>query len=86
MRGTATAALHAGGPAVHRGRMRVVVNGEPREVPEGATVTELLNALGLGEVRVAVERNRHVVPRAQHPTVRLADGETVEIVHFVGGG
>lgn len=66
--------------------MRLVVNGEPRTVADGATVLGLLRALGLGEVRVAVEVNRHVVPRAQHESHRLADGDTVEIVHFVGGG
>jgi len=66
--------------------MQVVVNGEPRELPEGATVVELLRSLGLGEVRVAVEKNRHVVPRAHHSTERLADGDAIEIVHFVGGG
>lgn len=66
--------------------MQVVVNGEPRTLAEGATVLTLLRSLGLGEVRVAVEVNRHVVPRAQHETHRLGDGDAVEIVHFVGGG
>jgi thiamine biosynthesis protein ThiS len=66
--------------------MRLVVNGEPRTVADGATVLALLRALGPGEVRVAVEVNRHVVLRAQHESHRLEDGDTVEIVHFVGGG
>ena len=66
--------------------MRVVVNGEPRAVEDGATVLSLLRALGLGEVRVAVEVNRHVVARDRHPTAKLTDGDVVEIVHFVGGG
>ena len=66
--------------------MRVVVNGEPRTVGDGATIRELLTTLGLGEVRVAVEVNREVVVRARHATRQLADGDSVEIVHFVGGG
>lgn len=66
--------------------MRLVVNGEPRTVDDGTTVLGLLRSLGLGEVRVAVEVNRHVVPRARHESERLTDGDTVEIVHFVGGG
>ena len=66
--------------------MRVVVNGEPRTVGDGVTVLDLLRSLGLGEVRVAVEVNRHVVPRARHDSQKLGDGDVVEIVHFVGGG
>jgi thiamine biosynthesis protein ThiS len=66
--------------------MRVVVNGEPRTVKDGATVLELLRSLGFGEVRVAVEVNRHVVPRARHEAHELGEGDTVEIVQFVGGG
>ncbi|MFW5926246.1 MAG: sulfur carrier protein ThiS [Myxococcota bacterium] len=66
--------------------MRVVVNGEPREVPAGATVRELLTELGLGDQLVAVERNLDIVPRAEHAHTRLAEGDDVEVVHFVGGG
>jgi thiamine biosynthesis protein ThiS len=62
------------------------VNGKPREVEPGTTITELLIALGLGETLVAVERNAMIVPRAQHRSTELADEDRVEIVHFVGGG
>lgn len=65
--------------------MRITVNGEARELPEGATVAELVAALGISGP-VAVERNRDVVPRAEHATTRLADGDQLEVVHFVGGG
>ena len=64
----------------------VVVNGQPRTVPAGTTLTVLIAELGLGDRRVAVERNREVVPRAQHPTTTLADGDRLELVTFVGGG
>ena len=66
--------------------MRVEVNGEAREVEAGTTVKALLVELGLGETLVAVERNREIVPRANHPETVLADGDHLEIVHFVGGG
>ena len=47
---------------------------------------QLLVALGLGDTLVAVERNEEVVPRAQHESTELAEGDRVEVVHFVGGG
>ena len=64
----------------------VVINGETRTVVQGTTVAGLIEQLGLGERRVAVERNREVVPRAQHATTVLAAGDRVEVVTFVGGG
>ena len=63
-----------------------MVNGEPRSVPPGTTVSGLLADLGLGGRAVAVERNREIVPRAQHPAVELTDGDRLELVTFVGGG
>jgi sulfur carrier protein len=66
--------------------MLVTVNGEPREVPDRATVQDLIKQLGLAGGPVAVERNRSVVPRAEHASTRLAEGDAVEVVHFVGGG
>lgn len=65
--------------------MRIEVNGEPREIADGATVITLLAELGLAGP-VAVERNREIVPRAQHPTTTLAEGDKLEVVRFVGGG
>jgi thiamine biosynthesis protein ThiS len=66
--------------------MRIVLNGEDREVRDGVTVIELLRELGLEGVLVAVERNEEIVPRATHATTTLAHGDAVEVVHFVGGG
>ena len=66
--------------------MQVIVNDEPHDVHDGATVAELVGTLGLGTRRVAVEVNRTVVPRAEHAAWRLAAGDRVEIIHFVGGG
>jgi len=64
----------------------VVINGQPRTVNAGTTVSGLIGELGLGDRKVAVERNREVVPRAQHATTVLAEGDRLEIVTFVGGG
>jgi sulfur carrier protein len=66
--------------------MKLTVNGEATEVPEGTTVRGLIEHLGLHQGPVAVERNQEVVVRAEHPTTTLAEGDVVEIVHFVGGG
>ena len=66
--------------------MRLTVNGEGRDVPEPLTVRALVELLGLGDGPVAVERNGDVVPRAEHPSTALGDGDVIEIVHFVGGG
>lgn len=66
--------------------MRLVVNGESLEVDGAVTVSELLKRLDLGGGPVAVERNGDVVPRAEHPTTVLSEGDRVEVVHFVGGG
>lgn len=66
--------------------MRLTVNGEAREVPEGTTVRGLVELLGLTDGPVAVEKNGEVVRRAQHASEGLAEGDVVEIVHFVGGG
>ena len=66
--------------------VEVTINGSRRDVPEGLTVRALVEHLGLNEGPVAVEINRAVVPRARHDEQRVAPGDVVEIVHFVGGG
>ena len=67
-------------------RIEVVINGQTRTVLHGTTVAALIGELGLGDRRVAVERNREVVPRAEHASTVLAAGDRVELVTFVGGG
>jgi len=66
--------------------VEVTVNGSRRDVPDGVTVHALVELLGLTDGPVAVEINRAVVPRALHTERRVAPGDVVEIVHFVGGG
>jgi sulfur carrier protein len=64
----------------------IIVNGEPREAPQGATVADLLRDLDLPAARVAVERNLEILPRPQWSNTAIQSGDRYEIVHFVGGG
>jgi sulfur carrier protein len=64
----------------------ILVNGEEREIPEGTSVTALLELLGIRADRLAVEVNREIVPRSEHGAHVLADGDRIEIVTMVGGG
>ena len=64
----------------------LTVNAEPRTFPDPLTVADLIRALGKDPAKLAVEVNRDVVPRANHPTRHLRDGDAVEIVTLVGGG
>ena len=66
--------------------MRATVNGEPMELPDGLTVSALLRHLGVQAERVAVERNGAVVRKVRHADEKLAQGDVLEIVTFVGGG
>lgn len=66
--------------------LSLTVNGEPRRVPEGSTIADLVRSLGLDPAKVAVERNRQIVPRSTLSDVAVAEGDKYEIVHFVGGG
>jgi thiamine biosynthesis protein ThiS len=63
-----------------------MVNGEPRRVSAAATVADLLRELGLDPRTVVVELNRQIIRRPQLEDTALADGDAVELVHFVGGG
>lgn len=66
--------------------MKITVNGDVREVEEGLPLVELLRILDIRAEQVAVERNLDVVPRREFATVRLVDGDALEIVTLVGGG
>jgi thiamine biosynthesis protein ThiS len=64
----------------------IIVNGEGRIAAPGVTVTQLLETLGIHSGRVAIERNRQILPRADWGETRVVDGDRYEIVQFVGGG
>lgn len=64
----------------------IQLNGEPRQVRAGASIADLVTEIGLEPAKVAVERNREIVPRSTLHQVQLGEGDQLEIVHFVGGG
>jgi len=65
--------------------MNLIINGES-QVLSVDTLSALVDQLGMKSDRVAIELNREIVPRDQWARTRLAEGDRLEIVHFVGGG
>lgn len=66
--------------------MRIILNGQAEELPGPLTVRALLQARGLADKRVALERNGEIVPKGRHAETLLAEGDRIEIVVAVGGG
>jgi len=66
--------------------MLIRLNGEPYELAEPASVADLLARMDLAGRRVAVELNLEIVPRSSHASVLLREGDSVEVVHAIGGG
>jgi len=64
----------------------IQVNGESHQTSEGTTVTVLLGQLGLNRGRVAIEYNQQILPKDKWDETRVASGDRLEIVQFVGGG
>lgn len=65
--------------------MTLVINGDRKNI-DASTLAQLIEKLGMKSDRVAVELNQSIVPRAQWESTSLHDGDSLEIVHFVGGG
>ena len=66
--------------------IEVRLNGADREIPLGLSVAGLLEWLDLNPALVVVEKNREILERDSYSDVGVADGDTLELVHFVGGG
>jgi sulfur carrier protein len=66
--------------------MQIQVNGSTAEIAQPCTLSALIETLGLGDRRLAVEVNEELVPRSRFAEHRLAPGDRVEIIHAVGGG
>ena len=64
----------------------VSINGAARDFPQAVSVAELIQDMGLGGKRIALERNGEIVPRSRFEQQMLADGDKLEIVVAVGGG
>jgi sulfur carrier protein len=66
--------------------MQIIVNGNSTELPDGASMADLIERLALAGQRLAVEVNEELVPRSRFEAHRLESGDRVEIIHAVGGG
>ena len=66
--------------------MQVTINGQTRELASGATAADVIELLGLRGKRLAMEINEEILPRSRYPEHTLREGDTVEIVHAIGGG
>lgn len=66
--------------------IHIQLNGENRSFDGPLSLSQLIEQLGLNPAKVAVERNMEIVPRSTLADVQCADGDVLEIVHFVGGG
>jgi thiazole synthase len=64
----------------------LTINGETRQFGDSVSVAALLTGMGLDPAKIAVERNREIVPRSQYDGTLVADGDKLEIVQFIGGG
>ena len=71
---------------VQKDMISVRVNGEQRRIPAGCSIAGMLREIGLDPRKVAVERNLEIVPRSAYARTALAEGDRIEIVHFIGGG
>ena len=66
--------------------MIVSLNGEEKDLDEGIKLAELIDQLELTGRRLAVEINQEIVPKSQHSSYEIKAGDTIEIVHAIGGG
>ncbi len=66
--------------------MDVILNGEPKTIKTDSSISDLIQLMDLGDARIAVELNLEIVPRSEHSTTKLKAGDTLEVVHAIGGG
>ena len=66
--------------------MNIIINGESKNISDDCTADQLLNEMGFGGKRVALELNREIVPRGNYSQTFIADGDKIEIVRAIGGG
>jgi len=64
----------------------IVVNGDEKNIEDQTTISKFLIDIGIEPTKVAVERNRFIVPKSTYEEVALENGDELEIVHFIGGG
>jgi len=64
----------------------IILNGESKAIKTDSSISDLIQLMDLGEARIAVELNLDIVPRSEHSTTTLKEGDTLEVVHAIGGG
>ncbi len=66
--------------------MNVILNGETKTIKTDSSILDLIQLMDLGDARIAVELNLEIVPRSEHAATILKTGDTLEVVHAIGGG
>lgn len=66
--------------------MQIILNGEPLTIAAGTRLKALVETMGGDPRGIAIERNLEIVPKSEHATTLLEDGDRLEVVQFVGGG
>ncbi len=66
--------------------MDIIFNGKPRKIQDGICIQELLDQMQLDCMQVVVEHNSNIIPRQRLTETPLKNGDTLEVIHFVGGG
>jgi len=66
--------------------MDIIVNGKAREIQDGICIQELLDQMQLDCMQLVVEHNKNIIPRQRLAETPLNNGDTLEVIHFVGGG
>lgn len=66
--------------------MRLIINGQERDVENAQTLADVVTSFGLNERIIVIEHNLNIIPREMYGETAVAEGDKIEIVHFVGGG
>lgn len=66
--------------------MKVMINGEARQIADTPTISALMEQLGIAQDQVAIEHNHTIIPKSQYDNTTLNESDTIEIVRFIGGG
>ncbi len=66
--------------------MQIIVNGDNKQFSDSLSISELIQQLGLADKRIAIEVNEQIIPKGDHNSRQLIDGDRIEIVHAIGGG
>ena len=66
--------------------MNIILNGEAKQLDDNTYLNQLIEQLNIEGKRIAVEINQEIMPKSEHATYKIKDGDNIEIVHAIGGG